>query len=181
MLRGSSAAVMQEYADKWMFRDRRKILEREAKAHLVEPYLGTFLCVVDIVSKLATKRHEFAHHIWGSIEELPDAVLLVHPKYLFGHWGAANDWIVAFAADPGKAGTTPKFSTDIVEVWTNDDLKIELDRMFKAHDLSIALEAISSLNVFDGSQSRRDHVHNKLLNNPEVVAARIAGGGPCSP
>jgi hypothetical protein len=53
--------------------------------------------------------------------------------------------------------------------------------MFKAHDLSIALEAISSLNVFDGSQSRRDHVHNKLLNDPEVVAARIAGSCPRSP
>jgi hypothetical protein len=53
--------------------------------------------------------------------------------------------------------------------------------MFKAHDLSIALEAISSLNVFDGSQSRRDHVHNKLQNDPEVVAARIVGSGPRSP
>jgi hypothetical protein len=125
MSRGSSTAAMKRYAETRRFsgknNSKKEILAEAAKTHLLEPYRGTFLCVMDIVSDYASKRHEFAHHIWGSVEELPDAVLLVHPKYLFGHWGAANDWIVEFAAHPGKAGTPPKFITDLARIMQRVD------------------------------------------------------------
>lgn len=188
MLRGHSPTATQEYAEKRTFYSRRLILEREAKVHLVEPYLSTFLSVVDMISELAVKRHAFAHHVWGNVEALPDAVLLVDPKHLFLRWGAANDWVAAFAADPSSvvrrstmsAGTDTKFNADLVEVWTKDDLMIEIAGVVKAYELSVALEAISSLDVFDDSQNRRDFAYNELLKDT-VVAAKIAGSASGSP
>jgi len=181
MLRGSSTAAMQQYADTRRFsgtNSKSEILKTAAKKYLPKPYRDTFLGVMDIVSDYASKRHEFAHHIWGTIETLPEAILLVDPKHLFGHWGAANDWVAGFAANPGNVGTAPILSTDVVEVWTKADLETERDRMFKAYDLSISLDVISCLDTFGGSQFRRDHVHNQLLNDPVVIAAQLAASGP---
>ena len=178
MSRGSSMAVMQQYAETTRFsghNGKKTILSEAADANLPEPYRSTYLCAIDIIASYASKRYEFIHHIWGIDESLPEAILLVDPKYLSGQWGAANDRSSGFGADTRNGGSGLKFRSNVVEVWTKGDLETELDRISKAYDLSVALEAISSLNVFGNHNSRRDHAHNQLLTNPEVIVAQVIG------
>jgi hypothetical protein len=166
---GTSAVEMEGYIADWRLPARMKIVRRVAKAKLAEPYLATFLKVLDVIRKLATQRHAFAHGIWGTVEALPNALLLVDPKHMFRHWGAANDWLAAFIeSGPGSVNRFGSLDNQHVEVWPDTELREEVDRMNKLYELALKLESIASEDPFDASSAKRNHIHGLLLTDPLV-------------
>jgi len=169
MSRGINAAEMQDYIDDWRLPARLKIIRRVAGAELEMPYLPTFLKVVDVIADLALRRHAFAHGIWGIVEALPDALLLVKPEHILRQWGAANDGVAAFIeGGPGSVNRFDPLDNRHVEVWSDADLREEVGRMTKAYELAFAAESIASDDAFDASNAKRKHIHGLLLNDPLI-------------
>jgi hypothetical protein len=166
MSRGINAAEMEAYIRDWRLAARMKIVRRVAKAELQDPYLPTFLKGLDVIDRFAKRRHAFAHGIWGTVEALPDALLLVDPEHSFRHWGKANDWLAAFAVD-GIAGVNQldSFDNRHVEVWRDADLREEVDRMHALYELALGMEKIAGSDLFGGANTRRN-VHDWLLKHP---------------
>ena len=171
MSRGINAAEMEDYIDNWRLPARMKIVRRVATAELANPYLTTFLKVLDVIAGLATRRHAFAHGIWGTVEALPNALLLVDPDHIFRHWGAANDWLAAFIeGGPSAVNRFDPLDNRNVEVWSAVELQSEVSHMNKAYELALALEMIASDDPFDASNAKRKHIHGLLLKDPMVGA-----------
>ena len=181
MTQGSSAAVMADYASKSRFagkNSRLSTLVTEAESKLPEPFRSTYLATLVVIMKFAQRRHDFAHHIWGCTDDAPNAALLVHPGNFFGHWGAANDFIAGFAADPGTAPKPPVMDTKLIQAWTETDLAEELGLMLRAHKLSVALERMVTPDTFVSLAAQRQHVQQQLLADPQINAAHAAGERP---
>ena len=166
MSRGINAAQMKEYIDNWRLATRMKIVRRVAKAELQEPYLTTFLKGLDVIGRLAKRRHAFAHGIWGTVEALPNVLLLVAPEHLFRYWGKTNDWLAAFAAN-GAAGVNQieLFENKHVEVWSDTELREEVHRMQACYELALGMEIIAGSHLFGGSNTRRN-MHDGPLKHP---------------
>jgi hypothetical protein len=181
MTQGGSAAVMAGYASTFRFAGRNSrvsTLVTEAESRLTEPFRGTYVAALFVIMKFAQRRHDFAHHIWGCTDDAPDVALLVDPDHLFGHWGAANDFIAGFAADPGTAPKLPVMDTSLIQAWTEADLAEELELMFRAHELSLALERMVVPDNFSSRAAQRQHVQQQLLAEPLISAAHAAGKRP---
>jgi hypothetical protein len=169
MSRGINVAEMDGYIRDWRFHSRMRIIRRVARAELADPYLRTFLKVLKIIAGFAPRRHAFAHGIWGTVEALPNALLLVDPEHILRHWGAANDWLAAFIGEgPGSVNRFDSLDNRHVEVWSNTELRTEVSHMNKLYELALALESIASHDPFDTSNTRRKHIHGLLLNDPLI-------------
>jgi hypothetical protein len=169
MSRSINSAEMEDYINDWRLPARMKILRRVASAELPAPYLTMFLKVLDVIARLAKRRHAFAHGIWGTTDALPDALLLLDPAHIFRHWGAANDWVAAFIE--GGLSSVNRFDpldNRHVEVWSDVELKEEVGRMNKAYELALKLEAIASDDPFDASNRKRKHIQALLLKDPLI-------------
>jgi hypothetical protein len=59
---------------------KRSALEAAARAKLTGTKLGMFEAIFKAWKPVALRRNDFAHHLWGACDELPDALLLVDPK-----------------------------------------------------------------------------------------------------
>jgi hypothetical protein len=169
MSRGINAAEMEDYIDNWRLPARMKIIRRVATAELAAPYLPTLLKVLDVIAGLATRRHAFAHGIWGTVEALPGALLLVDPEHVLRHWGAANDWLAAFIeGGPKSVNRFDRLDNRHIEVWSDADLREEVGRMNRAYELALAAESIASDDPFDASNAKRKHIHGLLLSDPMI-------------
>lgn len=170
MSQGINSAEMEAYIADWRLPARMKIVRRIAHAELQDPYLTLFLKVLDIIGNLARRRHAFAHHIWGAVEALPNALLLVDPTHLLRHWGAANDWLATFSeGGPGAVNPIGSLNNRHIEVWSETDIKEEIAHMNQAYELALALERLVSVDMFDASNTRRTQAHNLLLRHPLVT------------
>jgi len=169
MSQGINSAEMEDYIREWRLPERLKTVRRIARAEMPEPYLSLFLKVLDIINTLGVRRHAFAHGVWGAVEALPANLLLVDPKHLLRHWGAANDWIHAFSE--GGAGAVNPFrplDNQHIEVWSETDLMEEVARMNQAYELALALELLASVDKTASLNARRTHAHDWLLRHPLV-------------
>jgi hypothetical protein len=169
MSRGINSAEMEAYIADTRLRARLKIVRRVARAELPDPYLTLFLKVLNIIKSLAHRRHAFAHSVWGAVEALPTDLLLVDPKHLLRHWGAANDWLAAFSEGGPGAVNPIGFDNRHIEVWSEADLKEEIARMNQAFELALALEMLASVDTFDASNARRTNAHSWLLRHQLVT------------
>ena len=174
MHRGTSNAAMQTYARRRNFsgeKNSRSALLRDAAGDLLEePYKKAFLAVLEIIQGYSARRNDFAHGIWGIVEALPDALLLVEPSVLYLHWGAANDWVAQFARGLSEANyRADPLPLDKVEVWSTDDLRREGARMERAFELSVYLEAMCSVDSFDTQFGRRRQAFDLLCRDQEVA------------
>jgi hypothetical protein len=169
MSRGINSAEMEGYVAELQLSKRLKIIKRIVRAELPEPYLSLFLKVLHIVVRFAKRRHAFAHGIWGNVEALPDALLLIDAEHLFRHWGAANDFLAAFREDGPNAVSPVRLDNRHVEVWTETDLKDEITRMNQAVEFAYALELLGSVDTFDTSNARRAQAYHWLLQQPLVI------------
>lgn len=115
--------------------------------------------MLKIIETLAQRRHAFAHGVWGTVEALPNALLLVDPQHLFRHWGAANDWLAAFnEGGPGAVNPIGSLDNRHIEVWSETDLKEEIGHMNQAYELA-KLGMLASADI---------DAHNWLLRHPLV-------------
>lgn len=172
MSRGINSAEMEAYVADWRLPSRLKTVRRIARAELQDPTLALFLKVLDIVCNLAHRRHAFAHGVWGTVEALPNALLLVAPEHLLRHWGAANDWLSAFSESrPNVAGPIVSLDARHIEVWSETDLKEEITLMNQAFELALVLDQLASVDTFDASNARRTHAQDWLLRHPLVSSS----------
>jgi hypothetical protein len=168
MSRGINSAEMEGYIADWRLQKRLKILRRIARAELQDLHLSLFLKVLRIIIKLAKRRHAFAHGVWGTVEALPDALLLIDAEHLFRHWGAANDFLAVFSQGGPSAISPVHLDNRHIEVWSETDLKDEVAHMNQAAEFAFALEMLASVDTFDVSNARRAHAYNWLLQQPLV-------------
>ncbi|WP_428530713.1 hypothetical protein [Rhodopila sp.] len=171
MSRGINSAEMEDYIADWRLPKRLKILRRIAGAELQDPHLSLFLKVLRIIEKLAKRRHVFAHGVWGTVEALPDALLLIDAEHLFRHWGAANDFLAVFSQGGPPAVSPVHLDNRHIEVWAETEFKDEIAHMNQAVEFAFALELLASVDTFDVSNARRTQAYNWLLQQPLVSSA----------
>ena len=168
MSRGINSAEMEGYAAELSLSKRLKIIKRIARTEVPEPYLSLFLKMILIITSFAKRRHAFAHGIWGNVEALPDALLLIDAEHLFRHWGVANDFLAAFSEDGPSAVSQVGLENRHIEVWTEADLREEVTRLNKAVEFAFALERLASVDLFDVSNAQRDFAYKWLKLQPLV-------------
>ncbi len=90
---------------------RRAALEGAAKAALPEDDFLLFKAVEKVLGPARRIRNNFAHHIWGTTTEIPDALLLIDPKCLREFEVQKSD------------GRSLIIERSLVYVWKERDLK----------------------------------------------------------
>ncbi|ANL45305.1 hypothetical protein AMC87_CH00571 [Rhizobium phaseoli] len=65
--------------------NKRAMILAAARAALKPEDFESFEVVSAVVRSQIDVRNKFAHWIWGACEQVPDALLLVDPRYLLGH------------------------------------------------------------------------------------------------
>lgn len=80
LLGANASTVMAMHASLNGFQPRADSLLAAARTRLPERDGDLFEATLGVIRKAATRRHEFAHWLWGYCDELPEALLLVEPK-----------------------------------------------------------------------------------------------------
>lgn len=65
--------------------NRRAMIVAAAKAALSADDSESLEAIMSVVRTQIDHRNKFAHWLWGACEQVPDALLLVDPRYLLGH------------------------------------------------------------------------------------------------
>ena len=61
---------------------KRAAINAAAIATLNQEDLKLYQAVMKVIKPSRDRRNDFAHHLWGFVEEIDDALLLVDPKYV---------------------------------------------------------------------------------------------------
>lgn len=140
---------------------RRDALSAAARASLQRADLNLFDAVMKVIKPSRDRRNEFAHHIWGYSEDIPNALLLAEPKEV------AN-LLINFEAH-NRTKDKGKFAHDLdrsrVKVFKLSDLEEDSENSRKASEHVSALQgAIPDANVCG-------RMRQKLLRDPDVRQA----------
>ncbi len=111
---------------------RSSVLRAAAEAALKSDLLEYFEAIVLFIKPAVKARNDMAHHIWGTCEELPKALLLTDPKvwayYSLATIEMSEDMMrnpTAYRSAPGEEVTifAPPFPLDQVAVYVERDFR----------------------------------------------------------
>jgi len=143
---------------------RRQVLQAAAEETLKDQDLIIFNAVRKCTNASRSRRNDFAHWLWGTSDALPDALLLVSPKYLTKfdvHMAAIlagqkqskdhdwNDWVNE------RQG---------IYVYKEVDLKRDLEEALWAHSKITLLAMCLSQPHAEG----REQARNELSADPRI-------------
>jgi hypothetical protein len=136
--------------------------------------LGLFRAIISkLIKSSQDRRHDYAHHLWGISEDLPDALLLADPKAWVQHntTRAAQN---AAIRDPDlwmdileQPSLPAPLNWKFIMVYERDVLKHDLDAANLAHALVFQLNVALS----GKKNERTELVRKRLLSEPLVQQA----------
>lgn len=100
-----------------------------ANTLLKDEVLEAFDAIMPLVRAAASQRHEFAHHLWGASDDIPDALLLVDPKHSLGWSVDVQEAITQTYKRSVRLGELnelaplPEYPREQVMVWRSADLE----------------------------------------------------------
>lgn len=178
LLGGNASTVMAMHASLNGFQPRADSLLAAARTRLSAEDGDLFEATLGVIRKAATKRHEFAHWLWGHCDELPDALLLVEPKELWARSAQVHEWGTR-SFPPG--GYLPVATPQLVHpksVW-----------VYREPDFDEAFSSVTRALLFADeltflvapSPAEHDVARHQLCNEPEIRRALDklhTGAGP---
>lgn len=116
---------------------RRAALAAAAKAKLTAEESSLILAVFDATKASRETRNDFAHHLWGILQDRPDCALLMNPKTL----ARFNAELAAWTDRTGnpEADPVPTFDRSEIMVWRQKDFDTALEAARKAHTQTVEL------------------------------------------
>jgi hypothetical protein len=159
---------------------KRAALDGAAKQALSPEDYTLFRAVVKVVKPSRERRNDFAHHLWGHSPQLPDAVLLVDPKFSFDMHTSMKRFEAALEERREKAIRTGDFtprlediphfhpSRDNVMVYRPKDFDEEIREASKALWYASRLSMIFSRR--DDTWGVSDRMRADLRNDTRVKA-----------
>jgi hypothetical protein len=122
-----------------------------------------FDALLRLIKSRQKVRDKIAHWLWGVSDEIPDGLVLVDPRMLFGR--------NATYMDKGRAGTALANdlmpSPDHVFVYRVDDLKRDAKDFY---DLTMVIYLAQSLFMTPKSDSRRQGIFDRLSGDPLLAS-----------
>lgn len=76
LIAAKTPAAMSMYSAMRSFDAQRLLLQSTAREILSVKYYDIFEAILEIVTRAADIRHKFAHGIWGSSQDLQDAIFI---------------------------------------------------------------------------------------------------------
>jgi hypothetical protein len=131
-----------------------------------------FKAVLKAINPSRNRRNDFAHHMWGTSKELPDALLLVDPKIWVRHNTA-----VEVHAKALKRADAEAFFLSMFKPEPNKELDRRKIQVFRKRDLEEDAEAARasaeytlrlSLALKEPKSSTADAMWRALLNVPPI-------------
>jgi hypothetical protein len=127
-----------------------------------------FQAVIKAISPARRTRNDFAHHVWGSAAQIPDALLLVDPKYLT-HYDVEVAVINAEMLTSRSIVTLPDLDMSLLMVWKRRDL--EEARQIAKEALVITRELREGLDLSAPGLEIGGGTRQRLLNRPSIAQA----------
>jgi hypothetical protein len=167
LIGASKPATMSMYAAMRSFDVQRTLLQTAAQELLRPRYADMLFAVLIVLGRAATVRHQFAHWIWGSSQDIPDALLLAEPKTF---WHMRVERIRYWRRIKDVDGTVllnePGIDRSTVMVYRTKDLLEVCERMELSYRYAEALyQMISS------KTARRRTIYDRLCDVPEIATA----------
>jgi len=167
LIGASKPVTMTMYAAMRSFDVQRALLETAARELLPVRYADMLFAVLVVLNRAASVRHQFAHGIWGSSQDIPDALLLAPPKNFWlmrvqrlRYWKRIKD------VDGTVLLNEPRIDRSTVMVYKTKDLIDVCDRMEQSYRYAEGVyQMISS------KSTRRRTIYNLLCNEPEIKTA----------
>jgi hypothetical protein len=168
LLGAESPLSMEVYAVTRSFDVQRDMIETALRDRLPTQYSDIGFAILTLLHRTATTRHHFAHWIWGSSPDIPDAVLLAEPKMFWRtrvarlrHWKKAKD------TDPlTSLQTEPQIDRSAVLVYKTRDLDEVINRIELSYQY---VEALYQIVV--SKTARRRQIYLQLLREHDIRAA----------
>gem|GEM_PF-5294812 len=145
---------------------RMAVLQATAKATLPPPDFLLFDCTVASLNAQRSTRNEFAHHIWGISDQLPNALLLIDPRHLTRHIGEIKGWELRFKL---QLTALPDLDRSRIFIWSETDLDEQVAVSKASFERAILLSTLVTQR-FAGQES--DSRRQQLLSDP-LVQLRI--------
>lgn len=152
---------------------RRSALDGAAKEALNESDYNLYLSVLKVIKPSRDRRNDFAHYMWASSPELPDALLLIDPKAVVKHLAQHDQFIINIPILGAHRAKLPEtIDRSLVQVFRDTDLNAEIKAAEAAHGYVDTLK-----HVFLGGFAS-DHMRQKLLSAPQIGQAfeRLTNG-----
>ena len=161
-----------------MLRDLRpeaisKAIDTGARFRLNPDHYRLFATSLATTKASRNRRNEFAHHIWGTSEAIPDALILADPKDL-------NREMVAMTGPIQRGlgvGRTPRYDhglpwdTSKYYVYRANDLQSTLDDARRAEKIINLLRAMSMINPPFFNQASFDSICVQLEADLQIQQA----------
>lgn len=154
---------------------RRAAIDGAAKAALTDDDYFLYQAVLKTTKPSRDRRNEYAHHMWGIVNFIPDSLLLVDPRY-FTRLDAKNDQSIKDYIDAFRLGVSTGMleqellefeNPDLSQIMVYRDTDIERD----VRDANKAADMISSLRFAISDHPGRALMRSKLLAEPLVQQA----------
>ena len=167
MMGGKAAAVIAMYNSVVSFSARQRMVLQAAKSDLDDHHHRMLRAVLKVTDR-SELRNSFAHDIWGNLEKLPTALLLIESKEMATRFGAAHTWIDAFSKDPGAVGQFSTLNLRKITVWELQDLQVEVLSSHRALELTKQLQWLMAPAPFGADKERQERAFDYLYSQAEI-------------
>jgi len=113
---------------------QKSALKAAAKAALPEWQEILLRVILSVTDPLRTERNHFAHWVWGHCTEIPDALLLTHPKTIVEHNASFRQRVLELPDGRGVIRPMPIDDTKIM-VYRKADFDYAIQTAERARDL----------------------------------------------
>jgi len=141
---------------------QRAALKAAAKEALPEWQDVLLRAVTSVAEPLREQRNHFAHRVWGHCSELPDAILLTHPKTIVNYNATYRQRLLSLPDGRGVIKPKPIDETEIM-VYIQEDFTEAVRDAERASDLYRLFYATISNPEIPGPRER-------ILSDPNVRA-----------
>ncbi len=118
-----------------------------------------FRAVRKFIEPVRTRRHEYAHHIWGYVPELPGALVLLDPKYAQLEHAKFETRLRSKEPRTGK----PPIDPSRYMVFRKGDIQADIHAAREAHAVVRDMRTL-----FIGGSPRAEQRRQRLLDRPRL-------------
>jgi hypothetical protein len=162
---------MAMYAAMGAFQPQMRALDAAAATAFADSDKDLYDATMFVVRRAAKQRHIFAHNVWATCPELPEALLLVEPSVLWQWVAAVSAYQLEQLKQP-KGAATPmplsvyQFDNSKVAVYRAEDFQNTIARINRA---ALYVTWLSFLTPHPGPEG--DSIRRLLRSETEIRSA----------
>jgi hypothetical protein len=135
---------------------KKSVILAAAKAACSHEEYALIQATLERFKASRNQRNEFAHYLWGRLNNRDDCAILVNPKVVAAYTAAITAWT------KNRTDTRPDIDRNQVMVWTIHDFEVALENAKEAH------RSITRLPLSIGRPPSQNHMQAQLLADPKI-------------